>query len=298
MTPRARTSLFALYSLVVAAAHVSVLAGLVEYSQRDMSASHLVAIPFVSTALIYRNRHNLTAALRWGIGSGVALCAAALIVRLWAETSLPQDAHDSRLSAAVLSVVLLWAGGFVLFFGTGAARRSLFALAFLFLTIPIPTAALDALVYVLKVGSTETVAALFSLTGTPYFREEFVFNLPNLAIEIADECSGIRSTIALTLTMLLAGHAFLTTFWARALLLAFVVPVTILKNAIRIVSISLLSIHVDPSFITGRLHHDGGVVFFLIALALITPLLTVLRKAEPIRRSAAAPTAPSMADVR
>ena len=39
---------------------------------------------------------------------------------------------------------------------------------------------------------------------------------------------------------------------------------------------------------TGRLHHEGGIVFFLVALAFIAPLLTVLRNAEPARRTAVA----------
>jgi hypothetical protein len=54
----------------------------------------------------------------------------------------------------------------------------------------------------------------------------------------------------------------------------------ILKNAIRIVALTLLSIHVDPGFLTGQLHHEGGIVFFLLALALMTPILLLLRGFE------------------
>jgi exosortase len=290
MTPRLRTALFGAYCCAVSVAQWSVVWALFKYSQRDMSSSHLVTIPFVSAALLYHARHNIAASIRSGIVPGLLLCAAAIMLRLWADASLSQAAQESWLSAAVLSLVMLWVGGFVAVFGVNAARKSLFALGFLLFTIPIPNAALTAVVYSLKVGSTETVAALFKLTGTPYFRNGFVFDLPNLVIEVADECSGIRSTIALTLTMLLAGHTFLTTFWARTLLIAAVVPVTIFKNAFRIVSLSLLSIHVDPAFMTGRLHHEGGIVFFLIGLALIAPLITVLRNAEPARRLAVAPS--------
>jgi exosortase/archaeosortase family protein len=64
-------------------------------------------------------------------------------------------------------------------------------------------------------------------------------------------------------------------------LLGAVLPMTVLKNGIRIVSLSLLAMYVDPEFLTGQLHHEGGMVFFLLALALLTPVLVVLRRLEP-----------------
>ena len=64
----------------------------------------------------------------------------------------------------------------------------------------------------------------------PYYREGFVFSLPNVAIEVADECSGIRSSIALVLTALLAGHMSLVTGWKKVVLVAVALPLTILKN--------------------------------------------------------------------
>ena len=89
---------------------------------------------------------------------------------------------------------------------------------------------------------------------------------PTVAIEIADECSGIRSSLALVMTVLLAGHMFLTSAWKKALLALAVIPLTIVKNGIRIVSLTLLAVHVNPSFLTGQLHHEGGIVFFVLAL--------------------------------
>jgi len=106
-----------------------------------------------------------------------------------------------------------------------------------------------------------------------------------VVIEIADECSGIRSSIALVLTGLLAGHTFLREHWTKALLLIAVLPVTLLKNGIRIVTLTLLALHVDSGFLTGQLHHEGGIVFFVISLAMVAPLVPILRRAEDVRIS-------------
>jgi hypothetical protein len=37
---------------------------------------------------------------------------------------------------------------------------------------------------------------------------------------------------------------------------------------------------VYPSFLRGSLHHDGGFVFFLLALAILFPVLLLLQKSE------------------
>jgi exosortase/archaeosortase family protein len=66
----------------------------------------------------------------------------------------------------------------------------------------------------------------------------------------------------------------------KLLLVVAVLPIAILKNGLRIVSLSLLSIHVNAKFLAGPLHTDGGIIFFLLALALLLPVLSVLRRWE------------------
>ncbi len=73
---------------------------------------------------------------------------------------------------------------------------------------------------------------------------------------------------------------FLTSRVNKVLLVLAIFPLAILKNAIRIVCLSLLAIHVDRGFMVGRLHHEGGIVFFLMALAVMAPLFAWLRQSE------------------
>ena len=58
------------------------------------------------------------------------------------------------------------------------------------------------------------------------------------------------------------------------------IPISIFKNAVRIVVISLLSAYVDPGYLHGRLHHEGGVVFSLVGIVLFVPLLYGLQWLE------------------
>jgi exosortase/archaeosortase family protein len=75
-------------------------------------------------------------------------------------------------------------------------------------------------------------------------------------------------------------HLFLRSFWSQATFVFFIVPMAVIKNAVRIFSLTMLAMHVDPGFLTGRLHHEGGVVFFILALAGMLGLLLVLQKVE------------------
>jgi exosortase/archaeosortase family protein len=82
------------------------------------------------------------------------------------------------------------------------------------------------------------------------------------------------------ITCVLAGHMFLKTTWKKIVLVLAVIPITMFKNGIRIVSLSLLGVYVDRGFLTSSLHTDGGILFFVLALLLMAPILFVLRKSE------------------
>jgi exosortase/archaeosortase family protein len=58
------------------------------------------------------------------------------------------------------------------------------------------------------------------------------------------------------------------------------VPVAMLTNAVRIVTLWFLGTHVDPGFLTGNLHHRGGILFSLISLSILMTCLFLLRKME------------------
>lgn len=290
MTLTRRTVLFGVYCLCLSLAHVQILRALYDYSRENVSASHVVLIPLVSAVLIFQDRTSIFSSVRTSWAAGLAVVLLGVGLSITARLSWANAAHADSLSWMVGAIVVLSIGGFVLLYGWGASKAALFPLGFLVFTIPIPDVLLNGVTLILKKGSTETVAGLFSLTGTLHHRDGFVFTLPNLVIEVADECSGIRSSIALLLTTLLAGHMFLKSPVNKLLLVLAIFPVAILKNAIRIVCLSLLAIHVDRNFMVGRLHHEGGIVFFLMALAVLAPVFSLLRNSES-RRSLGVRTA-------
>jgi exosortase/archaeosortase family protein len=97
---------------------------------------------------------------------------------------------------------------------------------------------------------------------------------------VARECSGIRSSIALLVLAILVGHFFLGTWWKQVVFVLAGIAVMIVKNGIRIVTLTVLATYVDPGFLYGNLHREGGVVFFLIGLLLMAPVFWILQAGE------------------
>ena len=278
MSLTSRLWLFGAIAAAIVAAHANVIRDLISLSTSDSAASHVAIIPVLSAVLVFNRRGEIFAEISSCVSGGLAIIAAGVVLTAatpWLS-SLTGVGLAPSLAAGGMIVQLI--GAFLLVFGWSAFVSARFALGFLLLAMPIPPVVLDGLTQMLKRGSALAVSALFTLTGTPFHREGFIYALPRLSIEIADACSGIRSSIALGLSALLMGHLTLTSAWSRVVLLLAVLPITVLKNGLRIVSLSLLTIYVDPSFLAGRLHNDGGIAFFLLALALLMPVLALLRR--------------------
>jgi exosortase len=282
--PQTSPTRWLLYGLLVAASLIVFLrplAAVVRFAASNDDASHIFLIPFLSAGVIYLERRAIFQRLSYDFTGAalLALIAAAVGTAplLWhASLSLSQS-----LSAYMLALVLLWISGFALLFGRSAIRAARFSLLLLLLAVPLPDFLLAHAVYFLQRGSAELVAALFDLTGIPFLRQGFIFNLGRFSIEIAEECSGIRSSMAVLILALLAAHFYLRSFWKQGLFVLCSLFIMIVKNGVRIATLTILALYVNPSFLFGKLHRDGGVVFFLLGLLLLLPILWVLGRPGP-----------------
>jgi exosortase C (VPDSG-CTERM-specific) len=178
------------------------------------------------------------------------------------------------------SFLLLFLGGGFLFFGVAALRRLTFPLVFLLFMVPFPVSLERGIESFLQHGSAEAAYALFKVSGMPVFRQGTIFQLPGFSMEVAPQCSGIHSSLVLFITSLLAGHLLLRSNSSRALLVAAIIPLGMLRNGVRIVTLGHLCVRIDPNWINSDLHHRGGPIFFAASLLPLFVLLWYLRKRE------------------
>ena len=106
--------------------------------------------------------------------------------------------------------------------------------------------------------SAGAVDAIFRMIGLPYMRYGTVFELPEVTIKVAEQCSGIRSSLALLVATTAAGYVFLETGWRRLIAVLAIIPITIFKNALRITTLTLMAAYVDPAWLTDSWLHRAG----------------------------------------
>jgi exosortase/archaeosortase family protein len=82
------------------------------------------------------------------------------------------------------------------------------------------------------------------------------------------------------MTSLITSYLFLESGWRRLVLVAFVIPLAVLRNAFRILVIGLLCVHVGPQMIDSVIHREGGPFFFVLSLAPLSLFLWWLRRQE------------------
>jgi exosortase len=278
-----RHGLFVLFIFLSAFFFERALSALVSYSLHDQSGSHIVLVPFISIFLIYSERDRIFVETSSSFGFGAALILMEMLLYWLAGRNASLGEEMQRLSLATFLVVWTWIAGFLACYGSRALRAAIFPLLFLLLMVPLPDAVMAQTVYLLQQGTAAVALFVFKAVGVPVLRHGFEFSVPGFTIEIASECSGIRSSIALFITALLAAHFFLRTRWKMLVLVALTLPLAVIKNGIRVATLTLLSMYVDPGFLYGSLHRDGGFVFFFLALAMLAPVLLLLQKSEPPR---------------
>jgi exosortase len=282
MTTSTRHKLFAAFSFGLLLSGLDTIRQLIAISLDwdDKNTSYIVLVPFISAVLIYWDRKSIFLNLRTSIRPAAVMFGAAVIFSYarWTHGQGLQLIDQLALSTAALVSAFL--AGFILLYGFAAFKAGLFPLLFLSLSIPIPSRIIGAVVHFLQTGSAATVSLLFMLTGTPAYRDNVIFVLPGVTIEVAEACSGIRSTLAIVIVTLIAAHFILRSNLRRAALLAAVIPISLFKNAVRIVVLTLLAIHYDMDFLKGSLHNDGGFVFMLLGLSLMYPVLLALARSE------------------
>ncbi|HEV8326526.1 MAG TPA: exosortase/archaeosortase family protein [Nitrospiraceae bacterium] len=254
------------------------LVTLFSLTQQQEHYSHIVLIPCLSLYVLYLERKAIFASREWSPWLGSILIGLGAL-GYW--RAVPVTLAVDQLSMMILALVVMCWGIFVSCFGITLCRKVLFGLLFLLFMVPLPAFLLDAIIGFLQRSSAEATDLLFSALGVPVFRQGFVFSLSNFTIHVAEECSGIRSALSLIISSLVAGHFFLRSAWTKMGLVAVVVPLAIVKNAFRIVGLSLLANYVDPTFITNSaLHRSGGIPLFLLSLVVLLFLAWLLRRVE------------------
>ena len=242
--------------------------------------TYILLIVPLSISLAYLERKNIAPVAGGKRWIGTMLLGIVLLWRICITWNPWQLTASEGLSASMFALALWWLGVVIAFFGMEIFRSHLFPLCFLFLIVPLPERALNWTMVFLQHQSAWAASALFQLTGAPVTRDGVVLSIPGLTLLVAEECSSIRSSTMLVIVVLILAHLFLKTAWRRIVLVLATIPMSIIKNAIRIFTVAELGTRVNLSYLHGSFHRHGGILFLSLAVLGIVLLLWLLRRGE------------------
>jgi exosortase len=161
--------------------------------------------------------------------------------------------------------------GLALFLGGWTRARILaFPIAFLALMIPPPARLVEHLTWPLQLFTARFSTEVLRQLGYPVLLQGIYIDLPTVRLEVAEACSGFRSIIALGATGVLLAYMTQRRWTHRVLVVAAVVPIAMLANAIRV------TLNIAMGIYEGTFHTVSGWMVFVIATLLLLSLATVL----------------------
>lgn len=154
--------------------------------------------------------------------------------------------------------------------GRQALVRLRFPIGFMLLALPYPGWLIDRLTSPLKVWISQGAETLLYALGYPVARSGVVLSLGPYRLLVADACTGLHSLIFLAALGLLYMH--LTgprQRWHHALLVAMLVPVSLLANGIRVVVLLLVTYYWGDAVGQAFWHDVAGLVLYVSAFGLL-----------------------------
>jgi exosortase len=260
--------------------YASVIKDLVLQWWTDADYGHGFFVPLFSGYILWRERDRWTKTeiKPSNFGFVVMLGAVALLLL----GSLGAEFFTSRFSLLVLLA------GMILFLaGWKMLRAVSFPLGYLMWMIPIPVIIYNQITFPLQLIASRLATSWLELAQVPVLRDGNILIMSNYSLEVVEACSGIRSLMTLMALAVAYGYLVSPRRWVRYALAAFMVPVAIGTNAVRIMGAAIVARHLGPAAAEGFLHKFSGWVIFLVALVLMFGTHWILRHIAERRRRAA-----------
>lgn len=264
----------AVIGLLLLGLYASTLAHLIGQWWGDANFSHGFFVPLFSVFVLWQERQRLERLTPRPSWWGLPLLAGALCVMIVGQMG-------AELFLARFSLLLVLAGVIVLFLGWNFLRATAFPLAFLLLMIPIPNIIFNQITFPLQLLASKVAAEVLPLLGVPILREGNVINLPAMALEVAEACSGIRSLMSLVTLAIIYGYLAEKRIAMRIALAIASVPIAVAANSVRIIGTGLLVQYWDPDKAEGFFHASWGWITFIVSLALLILFHGLLRTLWP-----------------
>ena len=243
---------------------------LVRVWSTDTNYSHGFLIPPIAAFLAWERRDRFLSAPAQTGATGLVVIAGSFAILATGGPFLARLSLVGSLAGAVLTM-----------FGWARFRTVVFPLAILLLMIPLPAAVFESIESPLQSATSLFSETMIRTAGIPVFRDGNLLALGNVTLEVAEECSGVRTAISLVVLGLVFGYAPDARRWPRLFVVAMTIPVVICTNSMRVAATAVSAHYYGRDAATGFLHDLYGWLAFAAAFAILMLLHRLLLWASP-----------------
>jgi len=163
---------------------------------------------------------------------------------------------------AMISLIPALAGSLLLLRGRETWERMRFAIYYLAFAAPWPTVLLNPPSNWIKSVSTTGSVLIMRTLGYPILQMGNIIEIPGMAVEVADVCSGFKKLVALIAFAILYGYLFPISRAKRLILVLAAIPIAVLANVVRVAG--LVAVAAAGGERALHIAHDWAEVFVLV----------------------------------
>lgn len=241
--------------------------------------SHAYMVPFISLYLLWQERKALERAPVMVFWPGVMVMLMGVWTYVYFIVAVPN--HLGQGLAGILTLF----GMVVLLLGPAIARLSILPIGYLIFCITMPEQVMIKLTFRLQqLAAHGSWIALNSLgVKTDLAGSVLSVLKPDNTmhpLNVAEQCSGMRMVIAFVALGTAVAIVGVRTWWKRVVLLALAVPIALLLNIARVVTLGAASLW-ESDLAAGDAHTFIGTVLLVPGFVLYMLVLVALNKAVP-----------------
>jgi exosortase len=166
--------------------------------------------------------------------------------------------------------------------GMPALLKNWFALLYLGFAVPPPGWLIDKITAPLKQFVSEAAMQAVYFFGVPASRQGVTLYVSKYQLLMEDACSGMNSLMGLSAISLLYIYLLRGSSIRYSLLMtAFVIPIAIVGNILRVIILILLTYFFGDEVAQGFLHYTAGFLLFALDLALVFAIDSLLMRVMP-----------------
>ena len=167
-------------------------------------------------------------------------------------------------------------------YGIEMVKLISFPILYLLLLVPPPMGILDSITLPMRYAISAATEVVLGFANYPISREGLLLTIGYNDIFMGQPCSGFRSLITLLSLGIVYIYISDTKLFNKFILTVFIVPLALLGNLVRVVTLCLITFYFGEEAGQGFFHNFSGIVMFIITILGLIGIESLLNKTSSV----------------